>query len=193
MANFKTENWHYFPEKITVGYSKYKKPVNFCTPETDVGNFAFVTCKYKNATWVSAARFKAICGYSPTNMKDSVKQFEKMVTAAVFEFDNTPTEGFRLISYDDSEKIRNIETHGVIISDPRGFTIFMKYVDFFEILKNNGIAPNGVISGKYAYGWDCDMHMKLIHAESDKYNAGFEKSKLFYEKNNSGFIVKKPC
>lgn len=178
---------YYIPSKIVVGKHK------------TYSELGIVVCKYKNSIWTNDNEFKKFTGFSRGTPRDCTKAIEKDLRGVSSEFENDPTNGFKLIPYRRNMYSQQYWTNSYIVEDPRGFQIGITYENLQYILQNTTIV-NGVISQQLAYGFripDDDYKIKHTHPElrivgNDSYDTDFTESRnIDNSVENKKAIIKK--
>lgn len=118
------------------------------------------SCKFMMNKWTDMNLFEKMTRFRPTNMIDKEKEIKKMLTGSVFEIENVPTSGFKLVDVKNNTLYpqANYMSYGktyAYIYDPRGFVFSILIADFWKsLIKNNiSIDSDKTISGRFAYGW----------------------------------------
>lgn len=118
------------------------------------------SCRFMLNKWTDMNLFERLTGFRPTNMVNKEKEIKKMLTGSVFEIDNVPTSGFKLIDIQNNSLYNHVGylTYGKLfayIYDPRGFIFCVEFSDFWKSLSKNNISigEDKTISGSFLYSW----------------------------------------
>lgn len=189
---------YFIPDSVTVG--KFMLPDhNFATNSmvtSSVAECGFVTCRFKYDAWVSSSVFERLTKFKPSNQRDREAQLRKAVTDTVSELENSPTAGFKILGWHKNPYVLNSREYDgsgdVLMLDPRGFTFALKQDRFFETLRLSGCnMTDGVITGKFVYGWDSsDKTMTLVPVSHVDFAEWKRSSDAYREKRRTGPSVR---
>ena len=92
----------------------------------------FPSMRLKDGKWTNAGAFESHCGYKSYTQRDAEKEIMKAVSQKVQEVENTPTEGFKLLSLHDSNYSSDLYRGIAFVKlhDPRGWNVCIDINDF---------------------------------------------------------------
>lgn len=191
---------YFIPDSVSVGMfgigCSADRAGTEMTPHT-VGEYGFVTCRFRYDQWVSPGVFERLTKYKPSNQRDRAAQLRKSVDGSVSEFENGPVSGFKIVAwhanpYDFCTKDYD-RSGDVVLEDPRGFMVSLGQDQFFESLKMSGGNVSGhVLSGEFVYGWE--NHTKgltLVPVSHPEYPGWKKASDACRVKDRGGAAVSK--
>lgn len=165
------------------------------------------SCRFMLNKWTDMNLFERMTGFRPTNMVNKEKEIKKMLTGSVFEIENVPTSGFKLIDIKNNSLYHqaNYLSYGKIfayIYDPRGFIFCVEFSDFWKMLSRNNISidKDKTISGSFLYSWQeiypysNNINLSLINendmVSTDEYDILKESDMIDNRKENPGIKTK---
>ena len=117
---------NYIPSKVVVGKLQHAG--------SRLLNPSFLTCKYKSKWWTNDLKFKQLTGYTRYTTKDCVKNMQRDITGAVFEIDNVPISGVKIIDTHTNLYNDTYYVNMYLLEDPRGFTIATNFTSLLKLL-----------------------------------------------------------
>lgn len=152
----------YIPNTVQIGCTNKltEKLLKSVGLTSDMDKIGLPSCRYMMNKWTDINLFEKITGFRPTNMINKEKEIKKMLTGSVFELDNVPTSGFKLVDiqnnslYPQASYLSYGRTYAYIY-DPRGFVFSVLFSNFWNsLIKNNiSIDKDKTISGRFVYSW----------------------------------------
>ena len=119
---------YYIPNTVQIGCTT-KLPDELLTSAcrtSEMDKVRIPSCRFMLNKWTDMNLFEKITGFRPTNMVNKEKEIKKMLSGSVFEIENVPTSGFKLIDIQNNSLYNHIGylLYGKLfayIYDPRGF------------------------------------------------------------------------
>lgn len=200
---------YYIPNTVQIGCTT-KLPdelLESVCRTSEMDKVGIPSCRFMLNKWTDINLFERMTGFRPTNMVNKEKEIKKMLSGSVFEIENVPTSGFKLIDIkNDSlyEQARYL-SYGKIfayIYDPRGFIFCIQFSDFWKMLFKNNISidKDKTISGRFLYSWkqryptSNDINLSLINendmVSTDEYDIIKESDLIDNRKENPGIKAK---
>ena len=89
----------YIPDTVQIGCTT-KLPdriLKSVCRTSEMDRVGIPSCRFMLNKWTDMNLFEKMTGFRPTNMVNKEKEIKKMLTGSVFEIENVPTSGFKLI------------------------------------------------------------------------------------------------
>ena len=153
---------YYIPNTVQIGCTTKlpERILESVCRTSEMDKIGIPSCRFMLNKWTDMNLFERMTGFRPTNMVNKEKEIKKMLTGSVFEIDNVPTSGFKLIDIQNNSLYNYVGylTYGKLfayIYDPRGFIFCVEFSDFWKSLSKNNISigEDKTISGSFLYSW----------------------------------------
>ncbi len=199
---------YYIPNTVQIGCTSRlsDRILNSVGRTSEMDKIGLPSCKFMLNKWTDMNTFEKMTGFRPTNMVNKEKEIKKMLTGSVFEIENVPTSGFKLIDIQNNSlyPLVGYLSYGRVfayIYDPRGFIFCIEFSYFWKTLVRNNISieHDNTISGRFLYSWtqrypSSNVELRLINennmVSTDEYDVTKESDLLDNRKDNPGIKAK---
>lgn len=199
---------YYIPNTVQIGCTSRlsDRILNSVGRTSEMDKIGLPSCKFMLNKWTDMNIFEKMTGFRPTNMVNKEKEIKKMLTGSVFEIENVPTSGFKLIDIQNNSlyPLVGYLSYGRVfayIYDPRGFIFCIEFSYFWKTLVRNNISieHDNTISGRFLYSWtqrypSSNVELRLINennmVSTDEYDVTKESDLLDKRKDNPGIKAK---
>ena len=169
---------YYIPNTVQIGCTT-KLPdelLESVCRTSEMDKVGIPSCRFMLNKWTDINLFERMTGFRPTNMVNKENEIKKMLSGSVFEIENVPTSGFKLIDIKHNTLYQqaNYLSYGKVFAyvyDPRGFIFCIQFSDFWKMLYKNNISidKDKTISGRFLYSWkqryptSNDINLSLVN------------------------------
>ena len=153
---------YYIPNTVQIGCTT-KLPdriLKSVCRTSEMDRVGIPSCRFMLNKWTDMNLFEKMTGFRPTNMVNKEKEIKKMLTGSVFEIQNVPTSGFKLIDVQNNSLYPQAGylSYGKVFAyvyDPRGFIFCIQFSDIWKMIYKNNISidKDKTISGRFLYSW----------------------------------------
>ena len=176
----------YIPDTVQIGCTTKlpDKLLKSVCRTSEMDRVGVPSCRFMLNKWTDMNLFEKMTGFRPTNMVNKEKEIKKMLTGSVFEIENVPTSGFKLIDVQNNSLYPQAGylSYGKVFAyvyDPRGFIFCIQFSDIWKMIYKNNISidKDKTISGRFLYSWKqrCptskDIELNLFN-ENDMVSTG---------------------
>ena len=199
---------YYIPNTVQIGCTTNlsERILESVCRTSEMDKIGIPSCRFMLNKWTDMNLFERMTGFRPTNMVNKEKEIKKMLSGSVFEIENVPTSGFKLIDIQNNSlyPLAGFLSYGRVfayIYDPRGFIFCIEFSYFWKTLVRNNISieHDNTISGRFLYSWtqrypSSNVELRLINennmVSTDEYDVTKESNLLDNRKDNPGIKAK---